>query len=102
MTYASAISTLIASSTTTPSVGRSRISREGVATVSGGEREHNMQGERTDTDGKNWRHAVDGGCFSWDLKVLPRRPQELHVKSGAATPAGAGSTSSRTVNGWPR
>ena len=23
---------------------------------------------------------VDGGWFSWDLKALPRRPQELRVK----------------------
>jgi hypothetical protein len=44
------------------------------------ERAHRLQGDRTGTDGKSWRHAVDGGWFSWDLKVLPNQPQELRVK----------------------
>jgi DUF1680 family protein len=44
------------------------------------ERDHNLRGEKIGTDGKSWRHAVDGGWFSWDLKVLPGRSQELRVK----------------------
>ena len=44
------------------------------------EQAHKMRGERTGTDGKSWRHAVDGGWFSWDIKVLPGQPQELRVK----------------------
>ncbi len=43
------------------------------------ERDHRLQGDRTGTDGKSWRHAVDGGWFSWDLKVLDAQPQELRV-----------------------
>jgi hypothetical protein len=39
-----------------------------------------MRGERTETDRKSWRHAVDGGWFSWDIKVLGSQPQELRVK----------------------
>jgi DUF1680 family protein len=38
------------------------------------ERQHNLQGEKTG-DGpysnRHWRHAVDGGWWSWDTKVLP-------------------------------
>ncbi len=44
------------------------------------EREHNLQGERTqkgEFGGKHWRHAVDGGWFSYDLRVLPDQPMEL-------------------------
>ncbi|HEY4234600.1 MAG TPA: DUF6805 domain-containing protein [Lacipirellulaceae bacterium] len=44
------------------------------------EREHNLRGEKIGTDGKSWRHATDGGWFSWDLKALSSRPQELCVK----------------------
>jgi len=44
------------------------------------EREHNLRGEKSGTDGKSWRHALDGGWFSWDLKVDSSRPQELRVK----------------------
>ena len=44
------------------------------------EREHRLQGEKAGTDAKSWRHAVDGGWFSWELKVLPGWPQELCVK----------------------
>lgn len=44
------------------------------------EREHNLQGEKTGSDGKSWRHAVDGGWFAWDLKALGGQPQELRVK----------------------
>ena len=44
------------------------------------EREHGVRGERTATGENRWRHAVDGGWFSWELKVLPDQPQELRVK----------------------
>ena len=46
------------------------------------ERDHKLQGERTaagDFGGRKWRHATDGGWFSWELKVLPDQPQELWV-----------------------
>jgi uncharacterized protein len=46
------------------------------------ERDHLFKGERTgagDFSGRKWRHASDGGWFSWDLKVQPDRPQELWV-----------------------
>jgi DUF1680 family protein len=46
------------------------------------ERDHNLQGENTDAgdfNGRNWRHATDGGWFSWQVKVLPGQPQELRV-----------------------
>ena len=44
------------------------------------ERDHNMQGERTEAgenSGRKWRHARDGGWLSFDLKVLPDRPVAL-------------------------
>jgi uncharacterized protein len=44
------------------------------------ERDHNMQGERTDAGehtGRKWRHARDGGWVSFDLKVLPDKPVSL-------------------------
>jgi len=44
------------------------------------EREHNMQGERTEAGenaGRKWRHARDGGWLSFDLKVLPDQPVSL-------------------------
>ncbi len=44
------------------------------------EREHNLRGEKIGTDRKSWRHAMDGGWFSWDLKADSSRPQELRVK----------------------
>ena len=44
------------------------------------ERDHALRGANTQTDGSNWRHAPDGGWFSWDLKVLPGKPQELSVR----------------------
>lgn len=46
------------------------------------ERDHRLQGDRTssgDFGGRKWRHAWDGGWFSWELKVLPDQPQELSV-----------------------
>ena len=44
------------------------------------ERDHQLQGERTgagDFQGRKWRHASDGGWFSYQLKVLDGTPQEL-------------------------
>ncbi len=46
------------------------------------ERDHALQGERTsagDFSGRHWRHATDGGWFSWQLKALPDQAQELWV-----------------------
>jgi hypothetical protein len=46
------------------------------------ERDHNMKGERTehgDLGDRKWRHATDGGWFSWQLKVQPDQSQELAV-----------------------
>jgi uncharacterized protein len=46
------------------------------------ERDHGLKGERTsagDAFGRKWRHAVDGGWFAFELKVLPEVPQELLV-----------------------
>ncbi len=46
------------------------------------ERDHALKGERTssgDFGGRKYRHATDGGWFSWEVKVLPGRPQELRV-----------------------
>ena len=44
------------------------------------ERDHNMQGERTEAgenSGRKWRHARDGGWLSFDLRVLPDQPVAL-------------------------
>ena len=46
------------------------------------ERDHKLNGERTaggDFGDHKWRHATEGGWFSWQLKVLPDQPQELWV-----------------------
>jgi DUF1680 family protein len=46
------------------------------------ERDHNMQGERTEAgehSGRKWRHARDGGWVSFALKVLPDKPVSLVV-----------------------
>jgi uncharacterized protein len=46
------------------------------------ERDHAMHGEQTaagDLGDRKWRHATDGGWFSWQLKVLPHQAQELWV-----------------------
>ena len=46
------------------------------------ERDHRFKGEKTnagDFDGRKYRHAPDGGWFSWELKVLPGQPHELRV-----------------------
>ena len=48
----------------------------------GDERSHGLQGENTasgDFGGRTWRHATDGGWFSYTLKVLADEPQELLV-----------------------
>jgi hypothetical protein len=44
------------------------------------EHDHNMQGERIETDanaGRKWRHARNGGWLSFDLKVSPDQPVAL-------------------------
>lgn len=46
------------------------------------ERDHALQGDKTaagDFGDRKWRHATDGGWFSWQLKALPDQPQELWV-----------------------
>jgi DUF1680 family protein len=44
------------------------------------ERDHNLQGEHTgagEFGGRRWRHATDGGWFSFTMKVDPEQPNEL-------------------------
>jgi len=44
------------------------------------EREHGLEGERTQSGshlGRNWRHATAGGWFSYQMKVSPDRPMTL-------------------------
>jgi DUF1680 family protein len=44
------------------------------------ERDHDVQGERTsagDFNGRKWRHATDGGWFSFEMNVLPQGPTDL-------------------------
>ena len=51
-------------------------------TDGGGEFPHGFKGEKTETgvfNERRWRHATDGGWFSYDLKVLPDQPLELLV-----------------------
>ena len=46
------------------------------------ERKHGLKGEKTEAGpfgGRQWRHATDGGWFSYDLKVLRDKPAELLV-----------------------
>ena len=46
------------------------------------ERDHGFQGAKSEAgefSGRRWRHATDGGWFSYTLKVLPDEPQELRV-----------------------
>jgi hypothetical protein len=48
----------------------------------GAERQHGQQGEKTETgvfNDRRWRHATEGGWFSYTLQVLPDQPQELLV-----------------------
>ncbi|MBU6401344.1 MAG: glycoside hydrolase family 127 protein [Verrucomicrobia bacterium] len=47
---------------------------------SGNERAHDLQGERMgagEFNGRGWRHAWDGGWFSYALKLPPNQPAEL-------------------------
>jgi hypothetical protein len=49
----------------------------------GSEKEHNLRAEKSESGelrGERWRHAVGGGWFSFDLKVLPDRPMVLLAK----------------------
>lgn len=44
------------------------------------ERDHNLQGEKTaagDFMGRKWRHASDGGWFSFELKITGNEPLQL-------------------------
>jgi DUF1680 family protein len=44
------------------------------------ERDHNFTSEKSrfgDAGGHKWRDAIDGGWFSWNMKVLPDQPQAL-------------------------
>ena len=44
------------------------------------ERAHDLQGEKTgagEFGGKHWRHATDGGWFSYRMKVMPDKPVQL-------------------------
>ena len=46
------------------------------------ERQHAMKGERTAAGpfgGRQWRHAADGGWFSYEIKVLPDKAVQLLV-----------------------
>jgi DUF1680 family protein len=46
------------------------------------ERDHKLKGDNTaagEFGGRKWRHATDGGWFSWEIKVLADRQQELLV-----------------------
>ena len=46
------------------------------------ERDHKMKGENSAAGqfgSRNWRHATEGGWFSWELKALPDQPHELCV-----------------------
>ncbi len=44
------------------------------------ERDHAVKGERTSAGeamGRKWRHATDGGWFSFEMKVAPDQPTDL-------------------------
>lgn len=44
------------------------------------ERDHNLQGQNTSAGeamGRKWRHATDGGWFSFEMKVDPAKASEL-------------------------
>jgi hypothetical protein len=46
------------------------------------ERDHSLKGEKMghgDFGGRKWRHATDGGWFSWQMKVQPDESQQLSV-----------------------
>ena len=47
------------------------------------EKMHNLQAEKSESGelrGERWRHAIEGGWFSYDLKVLPDKPMVLLAK----------------------
>ena len=47
----------------------------------GSERGHGLRHERSSAGvhlGRRWRHAMGGGWFSYEMKVLPDRPMTLH------------------------
>jgi hypothetical protein len=47
-----------------------------------GEQGHHPQGEQTGKGAfkdRKWRHATNGGWFSWEMKALPDRPLVLRV-----------------------
>ena len=65
---------------------RKEVERRTVDVVRPGEQQsetdHKLAGEHTqsgDLFDRKWRHATDGGWFSWELKVLPGEPQNLAV-----------------------
>jgi hypothetical protein len=76
----------------TPSAGPARSRKEAVEArlvdrvsvgEDGSEKEHNLQAEKSESGelrGEPWRHAFDGGWFSYDLKILPDRPMVLLAK----------------------
>jgi hypothetical protein len=44
------------------------------------ETDHNLQGEKTESGNfreSKWRHALNGGWFSWDMKITPDTPLVL-------------------------
>jgi DUF1680 family protein/alpha-L-arabinofuranosidase len=46
------------------------------------ERDHHQQGENSEAgefSGRGYRHATDGGWFSWEMKVSPEGAQDLRV-----------------------
>lgn len=47
------------------------------------ERDHNLKGEKTSAGtfrNQRWRHAIRGGWFSFEMKVLPDEPLDLMVR----------------------
>jgi hypothetical protein len=66
------------------------------------ERDHKMNGERTDTQSSNdrlFRFADTNGWFSWELKVLPDEPQELSIEFGGSGKRGITDTLEILVDG---
>jgi hypothetical protein len=46
------------------------------------ERDHELRGQKSGAGtfgGRMWRHATEGGWFSYRLKVVPDQPQELRI-----------------------
>jgi hypothetical protein len=68
------------------SAERRRLEARTVDTVRPGdgrsERDHGLKGENTasgEFGGRGWRHATDGGWFSYAVKVTPDQAQDLRV-----------------------